>query len=131
MPTTPAQFAALAKEFQEKSHGIMLGKRAEYSPHEGDVLQNFRQVGSFQGVKPSEVCIQYMLKHVQSLLEAARSGAFHWDYYKPDGTEGLKSRVVDVMNYTLLLAACLAEENAARKAIQVLPPSIRIDNEQE
>jgi len=110
MPVTPAEFAAIAEEFQRRSHEIMLSKRLEYSPHEGDVLQNFRQVAGFLGCAPSEVAIMYAMKHLQSLLEASRSGSFVWEFFKPDGAEGLKSRISDLYNYTLLLAACLADE---------------------
>jgi hypothetical protein len=107
---SPERFDALVEEFEDRSVGVMLSKREEYSPH-SDRLQNFREIAQFQGIRPSQVAMTYLLKHIQSINEAVRSGNIpNWVWTKPDGSEGFKQRFADVLNYVLLLAACVDEE---------------------
>ena len=87
----------------------MTAKRGEYSPN-ADRLQNFREVAAFLGQRPSQVAMTYLLKHVQSLNEAVRNGCYAWCWQREDGSEGLKQRVADIINYAYLLAACIDEE---------------------
>lgn len=112
---SPERFDALVQEFNKHSIDIMLAKREEYSPSE-DRLQNFHEVSTFEGRRPSEVAMSYMLKHMQSLMQAVRTGEYDWCWTKENGTgEGLKQRIADVINYCYLLAACLDEENEIRQ----------------
>ncbi len=109
----PEQFEALHKEFMEKEAQILDWKRGEYSPDE-DRLLNFRQVASLLGQRPSEVALVYLLKHIQSIILAVRSGDYVWAW-EGEGGEGLKQRIADARNYLLLLAACLEEESGVEK----------------
>ena len=83
-------------------------KRDEYSS-DNDRLQNFREVAEFLGQRPAEVSLAYLLKHIQSITLAVRTGEYAWKW-KTDHGEGLKQRIADARNYLLLLAACLEEE---------------------
>lgn len=111
---TPEQFEILRDEFLTQEARILDWKKSEYSPDE-DRLLNFRQVAELLGQRPSEVALSYLLKHIQSIALAVRSGSYVWDW-EGEGGEGLKQRIADARNYLLLLAACLDEESGgARK----------------
>lgn len=105
---TPEQFESLRDEFLVHEAKIMDWKRGEYS-HNEDRLQNFREVAAFMGLRPAEVALTYLMKHVQSIALAVRSGKYAWTW-NTEGGEGLKQRFADARNYLLLLAACLEEE---------------------
>jgi len=106
---TPARFEQLVKEFQEQEGKILSHKGNEYSPDE-DRLQNFREVAGFLDQRLAEVALSYLLKHIQSIALAVRTGKYAWAW-ETEGGEGLKQRIADARNYLLLLAACLEEEN--------------------
>ena len=114
-PFSPERLDALVEEFAEVRHRICRAKAAEYSPG-ADRLQNFHQVAAFMGCKASEVALMYLLKHVQALQQAVRTGKYVWAWTTHDGGEGLKQRVVDVQNYADFLAAALEEEAQATDA---------------
>lgn len=105
---TPERFEALWEEFLTHEVRIMDWKRDEYSPHQ-DRLQNFHQVAEFLGRTPAEVALTYLMKHIQSLALAVKTGKYAWAW-ETEGGEGLKQRIADARNYLLFLAACLEEE---------------------
>ena len=105
---TPEQFEILRDEFLVQEARILDWKKGEYSPDE-DRLLNFHQVADFEGRRPSEVALSYLLKHIQSIALAVRSGSYSWEW-EAEGGEGLKQRIADARNYLLLLAGCLDEE---------------------
>ncbi len=106
---TPARFENLVKKFQEQEAKILSHKANEYSDQE-DRLLNFREVAEFLGRTPAEVALAYLMKHVQSIALAVKTGKYAWAW-ETEGGEGLKQRIADARNYLLLLAACLEEEN--------------------
>ena len=106
---TPERFESLRDDFLIHEARIIDHKRGEYSSG-NDRLQNFREVAEFMGQRPSEVALAYLLKHIQSIVLAVRTGKYSWSWHTDHG-EGLKQRIADARNYLLLLAACLEEEN--------------------
>ena len=106
---TPEQFENLRDEFLVHEAKILDWKRGEYSTNE-DRLQNFREVATFLERRPAEVALAYLMKHIQSIALAVRSGKYAWTW-NTEGGEGLKQRIADARNYLLLLAACLEEES--------------------
>jgi len=106
---TPQQFENLRDEFLTHEVRILDWKRGEYAPND-DRLQNFREVATFLERRPAEVALAYLMKHIQSIALAVRSGKYAWTW-NTEGGEGLKQRIADARNYLLLLAACLEEEN--------------------
>lgn len=110
---TKERFDILRDEFLEKEAKILYWKQGEYSSGD-DALQNFREVAAFMGLKPSEVVLAYLMKHVQSISLAVRTEQYTWDWNTKEG-EGLKQRIVDARNYLLLLAGCLEEEVKSRE----------------
>ena len=109
---TPERFEALREEFLTHEAKILDWKRGEYSPNE-DRLLNFREVAAFMGLRPAEVALTYLMKHIQSIALAVRSGKYAWTW-NTEGGEGLKQRIADARNYLLLLAACLEAEMEAK-----------------
>jgi hypothetical protein len=105
---TPEQFENLRDDFLIHETRIMDHKRDEYSS-DNDRLQNFREVAGLSGEKMSEVALIWLLKHIQSIALAVRTGEYSWSWHTDHG-EGLKQRIADARNYLLLLAACLEEE---------------------
>ncbi len=105
----PEDFANMIIEFKDKEDNIMEWKKGEYSTRT-DRLQNFKEVGAFMGITPREVALLYMMKHIQSIAVAIKTGRYDWAWETEDG-EAIKQRIADARNYLLLLAACLQEEN--------------------
>lgn len=105
---TPEQFENLREEFLSHEARILDWKAGEYTSNR-DRLLNFHQVAEILNQRPSEVALTYLLKHIQSITLAVRTGKYDWDW-ETDGGEGLKQRIVDARNYLLLLAACLEVE---------------------
>ena len=111
---TPEQFENMRDDFMVHEARILDWKRGEYS--EGvDCLQNFREVAGFLAQRPSEVVLTYLLKHVQSIALAVKTGKYDWKWTTENSGEGLKQRIADARNYLLLLAACLEEEVKSRE----------------
>lgn len=111
MTYTPERFNELVKEFLEQEAATMGHKRTEYSSDE-DRLQNFREVAGFEGRTMEEVCLTYLLKHIQSIALAVRTGKHPWHWHDGQGREGMKQRISDARIYLLLLAACIEERVA-------------------
>ena len=96
----------------------MLSKESELLDIKGreygadfDRLLNFKEIAALTNMKSVDVCLLYMLKHIQSLVLAIKSRNYQskW-YWSNNGNEGLKQRIADARNYLLLLAACIEEE---------------------
>lgn len=117
MPYPVERFHALVGEFRQQESKLSgldngLGVKGGQYDSEQDRLRNFREVALFEGRRPAEVALTYLLKHIQSISHFVRSGvqteaAWEWDV---NGTEGNKQKIADARNYLLLLAACLDEE---------------------
>jgi len=72
-------FEELREEFLEHEAGILEWKRGEYAPND-DRLQNFREVATFLGRRPAEVALVYLMKHIQSITLAVRTGSYNWTW---------------------------------------------------
>jgi len=103
------EFEELLGAFKAHEEEILGHKGEEYATEE-DRLKNFREIAQFLDVSMSEVALNYMLKHVQSIAQAVRSGSVEWCWQDENGNEGLKQRIADARNYLPLLAACIEEE---------------------
>jgi len=96
-----------------KEEGVMLNfKRDEYTRGDVDVLLNFKQTAGFTGDHATDVCITYLMKHVQSIvLTVKKDPEVELDWGSENGREGLAERFKDARNYLMLLAALLDENN--------------------
>ena len=111
------KFGELYEEFTKQEEAILDWKAGEYSSGE-DRLQNFREIASFTGADMPSVALMYLLKHIQSISLAVRTGDYAW-CWDTEGGEGLKQRIADARNYLLLLAAAI-DEGAGEEG--TLPP---------
>ena len=83
---TPEQFENLRDEFLVHEARILNWKRGEYSSNE-DRLQNFREVAAFMGLRPAEVALTYLMKHIQSITLAVRYGKYSWTWTTEGGKD--------------------------------------------
>lgn len=105
------QFENLREEFLSKEAQLLEFKGREYGA-DFDRLLNFKEISALTNMKSVDVCLLYMLKHIQSLVLAIKSRNYQskWYWSNTYGNEGLKQRIADARNYLLLLAACIEEE---------------------
>lgn len=108
---TQEDLNGVVEEFRDHSADLLIRKGQEYATEE-DRLLNFRTVADMAELDEATVCSVYLLKHIQSLAHAVRTGEYTWEWRTEDGDEGLKQRVADAINYLFLLAAILEEAEA-------------------
>lgn len=108
----PKKFAEMVELFQEEENKILDWKSGEYTQGV-DKLQNFKEVASFLGTSPENVALTYLLKHVQSISLAVRTGNYVWAWEK-EGGEGMKQRFADAVNYIRLVAACIEDAESKK-----------------
>lgn len=107
---TQEEFDRVIEEFNERTIEILSSKGEEYASDD-DRLMNFRTVGDMAMLGADEVAVTYLLKHIQRLSKAVREDDYEWAWRHEDGSEALKQRVADAINYLLLLALALETED--------------------
>ena len=112
MNYTKARFNELYKEFLEKESELLNLKRDEYVPDgEEDCIENFRIAASFEGRRPEEVCMTYLMKHLQSIQRAVTTEKYDFAWWSEgQGVEGTKQRIADSRNLLMLLAAIMDDK---------------------
>jgi len=104
------EFDDLYTEMTGRETSLLGFKRGEYAKDDKDVLINFKQVGAITQQKAAQVCMTYLMKHIQSIAMAvnhAEDLEFKWRH---NGSEGLAQRFADARNYLVLLAALIREQ---------------------
>jgi len=104
------EFGDLYIEMTGKEQFLLGFKRGEYAKDDADVLINFKQVGAITQQKAAQVCMTYLMKHIQSISMAVNHDKdleFKWRH---NGNEGLAQRFADARNYLVLLAALIKEQ---------------------
>lgn len=89
-----------ARERQDKILDVKGNEIADYADN-NDRLSNFKQVAALLGVDQTTVAGVYLLKHVIAVCHAIR--------YRELSSKPLEGRLDDLINYALLLTACLQE----------------------
>ena len=101
-------FFKLSDEFLEECKNIQIEKGREYTIDDGsgkaDKFANFRSIGQRMDLDQKKVLMVYMLKHMDSIRT--------YVLYGQEGSEGLKSRCQDLVNYAIMLWAMDHEEKA-------------------
>lgn len=82
---------------------VIKGKGRSYSSRE-DELANFKGIAKLLGISPEQVCLVYLTKHIYSIYSIVRGEVYD--------TEGLRSRIIDAINYLVLLNALHEESHA-------------------
>ena len=90
------------KEFRDdlfsEAMSVSDAKSIEYTISSDDRLYNFKHVAERLGITPEQALMTYVLKHVDAICNDAKTG-------KQFSDETLRSRVIDLINYSVLLLA--------------------------
>lgn len=95
-----------------RSLDVLAVKGTDYTVGTGDRLHNFKMAGEFNGITPARALNVYLYKHYTAVA----------NYVKSEGrseSEPIEERLVDVINYCLLLAKLVAEAKRGRKELLV------------
>lgn len=101
-------FEKLYSEFENMERNLLLTKRSEYARDE-DVLINFKNTAELTGLSPEDVCLVFLMKHVQAVAKAANSRDTRLSWGGTGAVEGFSQRISDARNYLILLAALIKE----------------------
>ena len=107
-------FFKLSEIFLDECKEIQMVKGAEYTiddgTHTADKFKNFRSIGERLDLDPKLVLLTYMLKHMDSIRT--------YVLYGKEGSEGIKSRCQDLVNYAIMLWAMDHEEKAFAEIVE-------------
>lgn len=94
---TNKELIELKKELESEESSILGIKGEEYAVGDSDRLKFFKDYADKLGISTQMVCAVFLLKHINSILEYAKTGN--------DSAEGIISRINDARNYLLFMAA--------------------------
>lgn len=100
------EFKALLDKMEEEEHLTILGKGEEYTRSQADRLASFKEIASFAGVSPKQVCMIFMSKHWQGLANYVATN-------KVLSNEDVTGRIMDLRVYLSLMRAIIQEERSA------------------
>lgn len=104
-------FERYTKYLLGKSAGLLVSKGRDYATS-GDRLENFKRGAGLTGAKPVQVAFIYMSKHFDALAtyikETTAKVKDSQNPYAP--SEPIEGRLCDLINYAILIAAILHEE---------------------
>ena len=107
-------FFTLSDEFLKECKDIQIEKGREYTVDDGsgrvDKFQNFRSIGERLKLDPMIVMLVYMLKHMDSITTYA--------LYKQEGSESIKGRCQDLVNYATMFWAMDHEDKAFAELLE-------------
>ena len=96
----------LAKEIFKECLGVLEAKGKAYAGGK-DVLSNFKRNAQNLGLSKYQVLSVYKNKHVDTINNAITDNPFS----PKDETESLHGRIIDNINYLVILAAMLKEDD--------------------
>ena len=86
----------------EKECSIMYNKGKEYTVSSEDKLKNFKSIAERLNMKPENVLLVYLLKHMDSIRNYVFTGTEACE-------ESISGRIRDARNYLILLHAMILE----------------------
>ena len=86
----------------EKECSIMYNKGKEYTVSSEDKLKNFKSIANRLNMKPENVLLVYLLKHMDSIRNYVFTGTEACE-------ESISGRIRDARNYLILLHAMILE----------------------
>ena len=86
----------------EKECSIMYNKGKEYTVSSEDKLKNFKSIANRLSMKPENVLLVYLLKHMDSIRNYVFTGTEACE-------ESISGRIRDARNYLILLHAMILE----------------------
>lgn len=97
------EFKTLLDKMEQEEHETILGKGEEYTRSQADRLASFKEIASFAGVSPKQVCMIFVAKHWQALANFVATG-------KTKSSEPIEGRIMDIRVYMALMRAIIQEE---------------------
>lgn len=98
----------LAEELFQDCLAILESKGKAYSGNE-DALANFKVNGERLGLSKYQIWSIYFNKHIDSINNAIKYNP----KYPVDKSEGMDGRIIDAINYLIILKALLEEDKNA------------------
>jgi len=105
---TPVQFEAIYNDFIKEVHRTLIIKGGEYAS-DNDRLANFYEASRRQNLNPERVLFVYLDKHFAALQNYLKDMENHRSRPR---SEAISGRIVDAVNYLILLHAMLIERKA-------------------
>ena len=99
------EYQTMRAEFLKATLELSDSKRIEYTEgnHLDNVLWNFENSAKDVNVTPMKVLVIFLNKHLSSLRSYFKTG-------KEYSTESIESRIMDIINYLLLLVAMIRSQ---------------------
>ncbi len=94
------EWRAIRTEEREQMCDVKAGEYAK----EEDRLSSFKRAGEDLGLPPEAIVMVYMRKHYDSINAFIRNGSVD------NGTESIRGRVFDMMNYLEFMLAVIEEQ---------------------
>ena len=95
------EYQFMREDFLKKTLKLSDDKRIEYTEghHNSNVLWNFENIAKTLGLSPMKVLSVYLMKHTSSLFNYFKDGKEY--------SESIEGRIMDIINYLLLLLAMI------------------------
>lgn len=100
-------FFKWADSMQKEENRLMAVKGEEYTVSDEDKFKNFKSIGERMNLKAEQVCLIYLLKHMDSIRNYVLTGS-------EVSEEPITGRIQDARNYLLLLGGIIEEERAKK-----------------
>jgi hypothetical protein len=110
---TAKEYQTMRAEFLKATLELSDSKRIEYTEgnHLDNVLWTFENSAIDVNVTPMKVLVIFLNKHLSSLRSYFRTG-------KEYSTESIESRIMDIINYLLLLVAMIRSQKCIKESIK-------------
>lgn len=102
---SPEDFEKSVKDVLDKVSSVMFKKNVEYS-RDGNRMHNFEAAGRILNCSPAQVLLGMKVKHDVSILDIVKD----IDDGRYPSESLLDEKIVDSINYLLILRALLIEE---------------------
>lgn len=97
------KYLELRRDLLKEAEEITIAKGKDYTQGDSDMLKNFKYVAERVNMKPEQVLGIYMMKHQDSISAFIKHGTLE--------SEPLKYRIIDNINYLLLLYTMYVENS--------------------
>tara|TARA_B100000424_G_scaffold270834_1_gene271304 strand:+ start:1392 stop:1709 length:318 start_codon:yes stop_codon:yes gene_type:complete len=98
-----SDFFKWSESMQKEENRLMQVKGEEYTVSDEDKFKNFKSIAERMSLKPEQVCLIYLLKHMDSIRNYVLTGS-------EVSEEPITSRIQDARNYLLLLGGIIEEK---------------------
>ena len=110
-----SKFFEWSDSMQKEENRLMKVKGKEYTVSDEDKFKNFKSIGERMKIPAEQVCLIYLLKHMDSIRNYVLTG-------KEVSEESIVGRIQDARNYLLLLGGIIEEsknEKFSEKVVEL------------